>query len=239
MRRGVVTRSVLAPFVIATLLLVTGCGDGGILDVTGKPVITSVTFPAEIVADGRTYNGTISFSDPDGDIVLVEWTSNGIVLGSDDPHVRGQTRGTFGFTQTATSTGTYSLTVRLRDANGNSSATHTFSYTATAPTVIAYRVDAGQLRDEYEANEIAGDMKYKGKLIAVLGYVDSIGRDIMDTIYVVLVGSPGDWSGVQCYFPEREAASVAQLREGDFVTIVGVCARNSLFNVLVDDCRLE
>ncbi len=239
MRGAVTTSLVLALAVIVALLLVPGCENGSILNNDGKPVITSLTFPAEIVADGRKYSGTVGFSDPDGDIVLTEWINGGNVLSSWDPNVRGQTSGTFGFETATTSPGNYSSTARLRDANGDSSAPYAYSYTATAPTVIAYRVGAGQLRDEYEANEIAGDMKYKGKLIAVSGYVRSIGRDIMDTIYVVLVGAPGDWSGVQCYFPETEATAVALLREDNFVTIVGLCMGNSLFNVLVDHCRLE
>lgn len=245
MRRRVFVELLLPPVIIAALLLVTGCqnggiptGGGGIPTEGGKPVITSVSFPAEMVADGRAYSGTVGFSDSDGDIVLVELTRRGIVIWSDDPHVGGQTRGTLQFTHRATSPGSYSLTVLLRDAKGNSSNPYSFSYTATEPPpTIAYRVTAGQLYSEFEENEVAGDLKYKGRLIAVSGYVESI--DSSFGISVVLVESPGDWSGVRCYFPESEAPNVANLRKGDYVTIVGKCIGMLMFNVGLDPCRLE
>jgi hypothetical protein len=245
MRKGVAARLVLALVVIATLLLVTGCGNGGIPTggggtptEGGKPVITSVSFPAEMVADGRAYSGTVGFSDSDGDIVLVELTRRGIVIWSDDPHVGGQTRGTLQFTHRATSPGSYSLTVLLRDAKGNSSSPYSFSYAATEPPpTIAYRVTAGQLCSEYQANEVAGDLKYEGKLIAVTGYVESI--DSSFGISVVLVESPGDWFGVRCYFPDSEATSVATLVKGSQATIVGECTGMLVFNVGLDHCRLE
>jgi hypothetical protein len=58
-------------------------------------------------------------------------------------------------------------------------------------------------------------------------------------ISVVLVGSPGDWFGVRCYFPESEAPDVAQLREGDYITIIGECIGMLMFNVGFEDCCVE
>jgi len=236
-RRGVAARLAFAVVVIVTLLLATGCGNGGTLNVAGKPVITSVAFPAQIVADGTNNAGMMGFSDSDGDVALVEFTSGGVPTGNFNPGVAGQTTGSIDFVYHASSNGFYSIQVTLRDNKGNSSAPYTFSFTATVPPpTIAYRVTAGQLYSEFEANEVAGDLKYKGKLIAVAGYVESI--DSSFGISVVLVGSPGDWSGVRCYF-DSEEQSVANLRKGDYVTIVGKCSGMLMFNVGLDHCRVE
>ena len=220
---------------IATLLVVAGCENGGAPVVSGKPSITSVSFPSEVVADRQPSPGTIGFSDPDGDVALVEFRCRGVSTGSFDPGVAGQASGSIGFTYWASSSGYYTVEITLRDVVGNSSMPRSFSYTAMPPPPI--RMTAGALCSEFEENEVAGDLKYKGKLIAVAGYVESI--DSSFGISVVLVDAPGDWSGVRCYFPESEAPNVANLRKGGYVTIVGECTGMLVSNVGLDHCRLE
>ena len=67
------------------------------------------------------------------------------------------------------------------------------------PSVI---ITASKLYKEYNANEIAADEKYKGKIIEVTGVIRDIGNDIMDNAYITLVGDEyfGD---IQCYFNEK------------------------------------
>ena len=69
----------------------------------------------------------------------------------------------------------------------------------TKPNLI---VSAKKLYKDYNANEIAADEKYKGKIIEVTGVIRDIGNDIMDNAYVTLVGDQyfGD---IQCYFSEK------------------------------------
>ncbi|MFC2105247.1 hypothetical protein ACFLS0_00595 [Candidatus Bipolaricaulota bacterium] len=100
-------------------------------------------------------------------------------------------------------------------------------------------VSAGELRDEYEANEIAADLKYKYKMIRISGYVESIGRNIDDVAFVILVGSPEERYGVKCYFGPVDELMIVPLSPGDYVTFVGFASGNSLYHVLFSVLDVE
>lgn len=210
---------------IIVLALLTGC-----VAMNSPPVASFTRTPSSGEAPlNVTFNAGAS-RDSDGTVVSYEWS-----FGDGGSDTGATTSHTY---QTA---GAYTAVLRVTDNEGSTD-TASRSITVTEPPPppsIVHRVTAGQLLDEYDANEVAADMKYKGKLIAVSGYVDAIGRNIFNRIYVVLVGSPGDWPGAQCFFQEEEAPSVAQLSKGDYATIIGVCTGCSLFNVLVKDCCFE
>ena len=233
--------AVTAILVVVVLVLLSGCENGTTV-VGSKPVITYVTFPSEVVADGRENPGVIGFSDPDGDVILVEFKSGSTITGSFTPDVAGQTSGAIDFVYWATTPKYYSLKVILRDSNGNSSNPYTFSFTATeAPPSIAYHVTAGQLLDEYDANEVAADMKYKGKLIAVTGYVDSINTNSFTGEPYVELAPSQEWTliTVNCYFRISQQAQLAQLNKGELITIVGVCHGEQIFSVKLEECHIE
>ena len=100
-------------------------------------------------------------------------------------------------------------------------------------------VSAQQLASAYKDNEVAGDERYKGKIIAVTGVVDSIGKDILDTPYVVLSsGERFSITGVQCMFGDEHKSQLAALSKGQTVTIVGEC-EGKMMNVLLKNCRFR
>ena len=85
-------------------------------------------------------------------------------------------------------------------------------------------ISAQQLVLAYEANEVAADEKYNGKVIAVSGVVEEIGKDFTDSIYVSL--SSGDdslWTSVHCSFGDSHKSAAAGLSKGEYVTIKGKC----------------
>src|SRR6266852_4648886 len=82
---------------------------------------------------------------------------------------------------------------------------------ATKPAPVM-TVSAQQLASAYKDNEVAADERYKGKVIAVTGIIDSIGKDTLDTPYVVLGG--GDRfsiTSVQCMFGDEYKSQLAVL----------------------------
>ncbi len=97
------------------------------------------------------------------------------------------------------------------------------------PSVI---ITASKLYKEYNANEIAADEKYKGKIIEVTGVIRDIGNDIMDNAYITLVGDEyfGD---IQCYFNEKSV--VAKLSKGKRITVIGSCS-GLMMNVQINNC---
>jgi PKD repeat protein len=135
--------------------------------------------------------------------------------------------------------GYYVATLTVRDETGGTdSVTHSVS--VASPASVAIAVSAQQLLDEYDANEVAAQLKYQNKQVAVSGYIDSINvNTFTGEPYVNLVGSPDEWtlSWVRCTFPLSAQATLATLHEGDYVTIIGTCEDYFLGDVMVDDCH--
>jgi len=104
---------------------------------------------------------------------------------------------------------------------------------ASQSTAIA--VSAERLLADYKTNEIAADEKYKGHLLEITGTVETIGKDVLDNMYVSLKsGQEFDFRSVQCYFGQRFAARAASLQPGQRITIRGRC--KGLFGTVgIDD----
>ena len=101
----------------------------------------------------------------------------------------------------------------------------------------AIQVSATQLYADYEANEIAADQKYKGKVLVVSGTIGDIAKDIADDIYVTLKGDDviGD---VQCFFSEAHTSTAAQLQKGQKITVKGKCD-GKMMNVILRGCSVQ
>lgn len=102
-----------------------------------------------------------------------------------------------------------------------------------------FKISAATLIAAYEANEVAADEKFKGKLIEVTGVIDSIAKDILGDPYVTL-GSGKDFevSHIQAMFPASAAKQLAGLRKGQTITVQCDCA-GKVMNVLGKDCGVK
>lgn len=98
----------------------------------------------------------------------------------------------------------------------------------TAPVLVA----------DYEANEIAADRKYKGQILEITGVVDSIGKDILDSMYVTLDSDERfGITNVQCFFDKSEETNLAALSKGRSLTVRGRCD-GKFGNVLIKECAI-
>ena len=99
-------------------------------------------------------------------------------------------------------------------------------------------VTAHEINQAYEANEVAADVKYKGKVIQVSGVVEGIEKDFMDTIFVKLsAGGEFGYASVECYFGDSHQADAASLSKGQRVTIKGL-GDGYLGDVMIRGCTL-
>jgi hypothetical protein len=113
------------------------------------------------------------------------------------------------------------------------------SESGAGSTPPAISVTADQLVSDYEANEVAADEKYKEKVIEVSGYVDSIGKDITDTMYVTLeTGEEFSLVHPQLFFSDTHEAEVAELKKGDPLTVRCRCD-GKFMNVHLTSCVIE
>jgi hypothetical protein len=85
---------------------------------------------------------------------------------------------------------------------------------------IDLRVDANTYANDYEANEIAADNKYKGKKILLIGKINSINKDIGGNGYLALRG-PGMFQDVQARLSDAGMEGAADLAKG--MTVYLVC----------------
>ena len=95
-------------------------------------------------------------------------------------------------------------------------------------------IQARDLYNAYQANEVSADNNFKEKKFYVEGVVGGIGKDILDDIYVTL--KTGDIIGsIQCYVDDAKVA--ANLQKGQRITVFGECD-GLLMNVLMKDCKV-
>lgn len=107
---------------------------------------------------------------------------------------------------------------------------------ANAPT--DYVISANALYKAYDDNSVAADSKYEGKIVKVSGHIQSIGKDIADTAYLV-IGGEGYLDGVQCMLPEGQEGLVGSLSKGQYVTLKGEVSGQVVGNVIVRNCSFS
>lgn len=92
-----------------------------------------------------------------------------------------------------------------------------------APKDDAIYVDAvakaTKLYEDYEANEVRADAKYKGKRLAVGGYIDSIDKDFLDNI-VVVIRAGGLLGGVRSTLLDSEKSKAADMNKGERIFLI-------------------
>jgi putative nucleic acid binding protein/zinc ribbon protein len=107
-----------------------------------------------------------------------------------------------------------------------------------APAKPDFKVSAAELCRQYEANSIAADLKYKGKLLEVSGEIKDINKDIVNTIYVVLDSrNPESITDAQLYFSDAYEKEAASLSKGEYFAAICRCD-GKFMNVMLKDCEM-
>ena len=92
------------------------------------------------------------------------------------------------------------------------------------PTINPYiKITSTDLIALYNENQVKCKQQYDKQLLEVTGSVQSVGTDILDNTYVCL-GSDTEFTfvGIQCYAKnEDEVNKIAELKEGDIITVRG------------------
>ena len=122
----------------------------------------------------------------------------------------------------------------VRDATGGE------DRTKMASEAIA--VSAVELYDAYEANALRADNTYKSKFLRVTGKVSGIEQDILTgRPYVKLLSHPTNQyiDYVYVYFKETETSRIADLNNGQNITVVGSCEGKGIISVNIKDSFFE
>ena len=106
--------------------------------------------------------------------------------------------------------------------------------TPTPAPLPPIQISAEQLYADYAANEVAADAKYKGKILAVSGAIESVNKDFTGAPNIVM-DAGGGFDKVQALFPTSAMSNLAQLRKGQRVTVT--CeSRGKLITYLMLRC---
>lgn len=99
-------------------------------------------------------------------------------------------------------------------------------------------ITAKALHKEFKDNEVAAEMKFKDKRIAVKGKISEIKTDLSGDPQIVFdVGNYG-MDTVSCDFDKDDIASIANLRKGQVISVIGECSNQIMGTVFIKDCRV-
>jgi hypothetical protein len=91
-----------------------------------------------------------------------------------------------------------------------------------------------RLHEEYAANEVAADQKYKNKNIRVSGVIRNISKDVLDQPYVIISTTKYSKT-IMISFPRKVYDDMlAEQRIGNQFEITGICKGLTLSMVMVD-----
>lgn len=93
--------------------------------------------------------------------------------------------------------------------------------------------------EEFDANQLAAEGKYEGKLIQTSGYINNISEDILGTPFITIHPSNEEFyfgTYLQCMFDSEE--QLTSLINGEMVTVKGRVTTQSLGIIGAEDCEV-
>jgi hypothetical protein len=106
----------------------------------------------------------------------------------------------------------------------------------------ASTVDATTLWNDYDANEVRADKKYKGRSLFITGRVQSIEKDFLDNTILEL-SSPSEFMATRAYFNERLRERMrdkaAQLSKGDEIRLFCMVEGKTMGSPVLRGCVIQ
>ena len=106
---------------------------------------------------------------------------------------------------------------------------------AADAAIAPVEVTAQRLFADYDANEVAADDKYRGKVLRITGIVDRIAKTITDDAYIALRTS-NEFEPVDATL--ADAKDAASLKRGEKV-VVRCRGQGKMVDPVVDGCVIE
>ena len=108
----------------------------------------------------------------------------------------------------------------------------------STPATPEMDVSAVTLYTDYEANSIAADLKYKGKLLQVTGIATKIEVDILGDPIVMFGMDQFNLAGIYATFKKSELNNLANISVGQTITIIGT-GNGKVMRILLEDCYMK
>jgi hypothetical protein len=110
---------------------------------------------------------------------------------------------------------------------------------APAPEPKAVAVSAKQILAEFEGNEAAADLKYKGKTLRVTGVVDKVDTEFWDEEeYTIQLSDGSEWAFWTVNCNDVTGATAAQVKVGSTVSVLGEFDDGGDLGVEIKSCTV-
>jgi hypothetical protein len=100
-----------------------------------------------------------------------------------------------------------------------------------------FSMESGELIAAFEKDSASANKKYVDKVVAVSGNVKSI--DANGNPVVIALGNPGEMSSVLCSMDSTHARDYKNIREGEKVSIKGMCNGGETQELFGTDVKLN
>ena len=131
------------------------------------------------------------------------------------------------------------LGIIFSEKDTDNSSTNTAEVVATE-TELPVEITAQELFREYQANEVAANLKYKGRELKITGVIDSIQAGLYDEPIIVLIaGGEFDIASVQADLKDSEHDKAVDLRRRQQITLICVGASEVLGDPMLENCLIQ
>jgi hypothetical protein len=114
---------------------------------------------------------------------------------------------------------------------------NTTNQQTSAPQKEIVRATAQELFDAYESNEVATDIRLKGKIIEISGRVQSVNKNAFDSMYVALE-TRNQFMSANVHPNKQDESKIAGLRRGQNVVFRCQRMKRWVGAPSGDDCSL-
>ena len=118
--------------------------------------------------------------------------------------------------------------------------TESYSPPPKKESVAPLNVSIDKLIANYDANEVAADALYKGKIIRVEGVITDFGTELLGHKYVTIEDPNIPFYYVQCVFKREYSNRFARYSKGDVISVTEGCRGKGVlsdYNILMDECK--
>jgi len=107
-----------------------------------------------------------------------------------------------------------------------------------SPPINSDPINVYDLTEIYHQNEVSADLKFKGKRLKIIGFIDQIRKDAFDTPVVELAVPDHPLMSTSCHFNKNDENILAQLQTGTQLTIVCTCSGMVIGSVSLNHCTI-
>ena len=108
------------------------------------------------------------------------------------------------------------------------------------PTAIPFlAVTARELLDDYESNELAADLKYKGQWLGVTGVVETVSETFGVAAVTLTTGDMWEYRTVEALFADKHKPLLIPLRPGNNLRVLCQFSSYLFGTVTLDNCQLH